>query len=193
MIRPSQCVFPNITNGYYILDGLGAVHWCLEDANFQIATAPWSGDHPGIPRISQPFFGWDIARDFKILPNGIGYILLDGYGNFHILGNPRFTFPTDTGQLDLNFGGGTLDIGVQFTALADYATGEIEGLYVLDKFGVIYTIGNAPEIEGPVYGTPKAKALAISPFYHFITGAGVVTGPQDDTTIFDIFSGNLSF
>ena len=145
------------------MDGYGGVHWCVEDITGNIIDAPWANNQAEPNRVSQPYFGWDIARAMELFPNGCGYMLLDGFGNIHVVGNPKFQFPTDQGQLSFNFGGQTLDIAVDFTTLAN-PRGEIEGMYILDKFGVIHSLGNTIEITGPNFLYPKAIALDAVPY-----------------------------
>lgn len=45
--------------------------------------------------------------------------------------------------------------------------GSIDGFYLLDKFGMIYSIGNTKAIDGPAYDGPQARALAINQ-YNFV-------------------------
>jgi hypothetical protein len=73
------------TNGYYILDKFGAVHWNIEDGMGNVSRAPWNGE-------AQPYFGWDIARAFELTPTAKGYFLMDGYGGVHTVGDASLAF-----------------------------------------------------------------------------------------------------
>ena len=41
----------------------------------------------GAPLFGFPTFGWDIARDIAVMPDGAGYIVLDGFGGLHKYGS----------------------------------------------------------------------------------------------------------
>lgn len=150
------------TNGYFILDKAGAVHTCLGGGN----PAPWQNE----PR---PYFvdgngnPLDVAVDFEVTPRQDGYVLLDKYGNLFFVGSGarqyrdnedipnRFT-PAFGEALDIMVDLELTTYGAQGIGLED---GFVTGLYVMDKFGVVYTAGLAPFLGGP---TPPAME---SPFY----------------------------
>lgn len=163
------------TNGYYVLDRLGGVHWNIEDENGDVALAPWVG-------MSQPYFGWDIARDFELTQTGKGFILLDGYGGMHPVGDAATLFPTlaGTGGTPL-FGVGN-DIGKDLEVVYT-ETGFISGLAVLSAYGGLHEVGNVgiqnplpPFMDGDGNPWDIAEDMEISPFFEFVTDA-VVTGP----------------
>ena len=59
-------------SGYYVLSGTGFV-----------------GAYNGAPSFGSPSFNFDIARDIAMMPDGAGYIVLDGYGGLHKYGSAR--------------------------------------------------------------------------------------------------------
>ncbi|MCZ7529182.1 MAG: N-acetylmuramoyl-L-alanine amidase [Acidimicrobiia bacterium] len=59
----------NPNGGWYGLDGSGEV---------SAVFAPHYGD---------PDFNWNIARDIAVMPDGKGYIVLDGFGGLHKFGS----------------------------------------------------------------------------------------------------------
>ena len=40
-----------------------------------------------VPMLGTTFFGWDIARDIVVTPDGQGYAVIDGFGAIHRFGN----------------------------------------------------------------------------------------------------------
>ena len=109
-----------MTNGYYILDGLGAVHSCRLPLDFDVDNngkiiyeqdvlgadgelnplfgAPINNAVLAVPwytdRANLPYFGGDFAVDLEITPSGKGFYLLDAYGAVHSVGDARRTlFP----------------------------------------------------------------------------------------------------
>ncbi|MGC9327240.1 MAG: hypothetical protein ACP5I1_06380, partial [Candidatus Hinthialibacter sp.] len=108
------------TNGYYIMDGLGAVHSCRLPLDFDVNNdgfiryeedflnevgelnpmfgAPINNAVLAVPwyndRENLPYFGGDFAVDVEISPSGKGFYLLDSYGAVHTVGDARKTlFP----------------------------------------------------------------------------------------------------
>ncbi len=109
-----------MTNGYYILDGFGAVHASrlpldfdtnndgqvtFEDVytNFEenelnpdfgrpINNAPIAPSWDLEPD-DLPFFGFDAAADIEITPSGKGFYLLDQFGGVFAVGDAKFSFP----------------------------------------------------------------------------------------------------
>lgn len=108
------------TNGYYILDGWGAVHTCRLPLDFDVNNdgkiiyeqdmidadgnlnplfgAPINNAVLAPPWLADkanlPYFGADFAVDLEITPSGKGFYLLDSYGAVHTIGDARKTlFP----------------------------------------------------------------------------------------------------
>jgi hypothetical protein len=165
------------TNGYYILDKYGAVHWCVEDVNGVPTIAPWTGN--------QPYFGWDIARAVGMTPTFKGYFLLDGYGGIHPVGDASLSFPAQGGaaieQTATPYFG--WDIARDIEVVNDETGFTVQGLVMLDGFGGLHEIGNVDVQAPPPLFTDQdsnlwdiAKDLELSPFFTFVTEA-VVTGP----------------
>ncbi|MDX9755222.1 MAG: hypothetical protein RBU29_14750 [bacterium] len=107
-----------MTNGYYIMDGLGAVHSNRLPLDFNVVAdtqpgevqvtykdwldpkfgmpinnaplaAPWQ-----TPDANLPYFGTpDSAIAFELTPSGKGFYLLDKYGAIHTVGDARLNFP----------------------------------------------------------------------------------------------------
>lgn len=151
------------SNGYYILDKLGGVHWCLEDENGDPSNSPWG--------FTQPYFGWDIARAFEMTPTFQGYYLMDGFGNVLAVGDAQDA-PNTPGIAAL-FG---WDIARDLELVYDESGYTVEGLVVLDGMGGLYTSGNASVGPAPAFLDDIAKDIELSPFFTFVTDA-VVTGP----------------
>ncbi len=109
-----------MTNGYYILDGLGAVHTCRLPLDFDVnddGIISYDKDfinadgtlNPlfGKPinnavlapawledKENLPYFGGDFAVTMEVTPSGKGFYLLDSYGAVHTVGDARSTlFP----------------------------------------------------------------------------------------------------
>lgn len=109
-----------MTNGYYILDKLGAVHSNRLPLDFDVDNdgainyekdvlgadgtqnplfgEPINNAVLAVPWLADkanlPYFGGDFAVDFKITPSGKGFYLLDSYGKVHAVGDARTTlFP----------------------------------------------------------------------------------------------------
>jgi hypothetical protein len=157
------------TNGYYILDAYGGVHWCLENQLGDPISTPWG--------FSQPYFGWDIARSIRMTPTFKGYYLLDGYGSVHAVGDASFA-PMGLGAAKATvqlFPG--MDIAKDLEVVFDETGFTSQGMVILDGMGGLSTIGNVT--VGPAPYTPGEdifKDIELSPFFTFVTDA-VVTGP----------------
>lgn len=161
------------TNGYYILDKLGGVHWNIEDEIGDIAIAPWAG-------VPQPYFGWDIARDFELTKTGMGYYLLDGYGAIHPVGDAALAFATTTAVAATPFFGWDIAKDIEIVSTE---TGAVSGLVLLDGYGGLHELGDVG-IQNPLPlftdedSNPWdiAEDMEVSPFFEFVTDA-VVSGP----------------
>jgi hypothetical protein len=144
-------------NGYYILDGWGAVHSCrlplqfdvnddglIDDrdlaspefgkpANYRPLVAPWYGSR-------LPYFGWDIARDIELTPSGNGLYLLDGFGMVHAVGDAHSAFQ----PLTPYFG---FDIARSIAVVSNLSGTGAVGYLVLDGFGQVYKVGLAEDYD----------------------------------------------
>lgn len=107
-----------MTNGYYILDGFGAVHSSRLPLDFDV-TGVFGEDQDGMVTIEDiqhenfgkpinntvlsppwiedredlPYFGNDVAVDIEITPSGRGFYLLDVYGGVFAIGDAALSFP----------------------------------------------------------------------------------------------------
>lgn len=157
------------TNGYYVLDALGGVHWCLEDELGDMVISPWG--------FSQPYFGWDIARGIEMTPTFQGYYLLDGYGAVHAVGDASFaSMGLGSGQATAQLFPG-LDIAKDLEIVYDESGFVSQGMVVLDGMGGLTAQGNVTVGAAPYTpGEDIFKDIELSPFFTFVTDA-VVTGP----------------
>jgi len=145
-------------NGYYILDGLGAVHSCRLPLNFDVnddgvvddadvaspefgkpannrpLVIPWVGS-------DQPYFGWDIAREIELTPTGNGYYLLDGFGAIHTVGDAHTAFPN---PFTPYFG---FDIARGMTVVPGINGDTAVGYLVVDAFGIVHKAGFAEDYD----------------------------------------------
>ncbi len=69
--------------GAYMLDGFGKV-WALG----------------GAPQYKGTYFGWNIARDLTVWPDGKGYVVVDGFGGVHRSGSARKPGPLPYQTID---------------------------------------------------------------------------------------------
>ena len=147
-------------NGYYILDGFGAVHSCrlpldfdvnddglIDDedllspdfgrpANYRPLVVPWyKGD--------LPYFGWDIARDIELTPSGNGFYLLDGWGAVHRIGDAHLAFLENPNPTPF-FG---FDIARALAVVPNISGNGALGYLVLDGFGQVYETGLAEDYD----------------------------------------------
>lgn len=124
--------------GYYVLNGNGAVKGV------------------GAATFGAPAFSWDIARDIVTMPDGNGYVILDGYGGIHLYGSAR-TSPLRNFKMPY-FG---FDIARQVVVTPDSA-----GLYVLDGYGGVHVGGTARKPTGGRYpywrGWDIARSMSVT-------------------------------
>lgn len=111
--------------GYYTLAGTGTVK-----------------AFGGAPALPFPHFGWDIARDIAVMPDGNGYIVLDGWGGLHKFGSAATGV---MGSLQGPYWQGW-DI-----ARSIEITPDGQGLIVLDGFGGLHSAGTAPHFSNAPY------------------------------------------
>lgn len=139
---PGRAVAANPNGGYYVLSGTGAVY--ARD------NAPYYG---------APSFGSDIARGIAVMPDGLGYIVLDGLGGIHKYGSAA---QGSMSNLVAPYFGWDIARGVGITP-----TGK--GLAVLDGWGGYHARGDAPSIRPPYWpGWDIARSVTFSP-----SGSGV--------------------
>lgn len=114
--------------GYYVLTGEGQV--------FPVGDAP---------ELEYRFFGWDIARQLILAPQG--HYVLDGFGILHAFqGAPELP--------------GT--ILQEPVAQAFALSPDGRGGYVLDRFGGIHAVGDAEPVVGPYFGWDIARDLVVN-------------------------------
>ena len=186
-------------NGYYILDGNGAVHSCRLPLDFDptddgfVTEADVDADGfgqpinnrplaPPWPTDNLPYFGFDIAEDIEMTASGNGLYLLDAFGAVHMIGDAHRSFPNSTTTY---FG---FDVARDLAIVPnlgedDNGDGSLDristanlGLYVLDAYGVVHVAGNPDTItdfginDQPVAGlSPVFNGLEISPAFHGVT------------------------
>ncbi len=122
--------------GYYVLFGNGRV----EARN-------------GAPHFGQPSFSWDIARDLALMPDGQGYVVLDGFGGLHRYGSAA---QGTMKYLATSYWKGW-DIANSLAITADG-----KGVIVLDGWGGLHASGNAPHVAGAYWkGWDIARAVAL--------------------------------
>ncbi len=207
-------------NGYYILDGYGAVHCCRLPLQFDInhdgtiddtdlADAKFGQPANYLPLYPPwgnncPYFGWDIARDIELTPSGNGYYLLDGYGTIYGVGDAHFNFPNPRTPW---FG---VDIANAIELVPTADRSGVAGYLVLDCFGTVWEAGQAQDYNingfgpdgGGVFSFQDSFVdIAVTPDYRFArsvppkdTGFAVTVAPQgtDVTNPFVVWSPNLS-
>jgi len=125
------------SGGFYVLEGDGTVK-----------------AYGGARSFGHPRFGWDIARDLAVMPDGDGYVVLDGWGGVHRFGSARTDLPA----------GKTLywrgwDIARSVAIAPDGG-----GYAVLDGWGGVHTAGSVRAAGLPYWrGWDIARAVSISP------------------------------
>ncbi|MBM3673552.1 MAG: hypothetical protein FJW88_01165 [Actinobacteria bacterium] len=134
---PGRAVAGAATGGAVVVGGTGAVKTY------------------GAGGFGAPTFGFDIARDVAVMPDGQGYIVLDGYGGLHKYGSAA------TGVMGTLYGAywPGWDIARSISITPDG-----QGLLLLDAWGGVHSMGTAPRIGGPYWrGWDIARAIAVSP------------------------------
>jgi len=124
-----------VTGGYYVLEPGGAV-----------------GAYGGAPWFGSARFGFDIARDIAVMPDGRGYVVLDGWGGVHPFGSATLLPRTGTGYWR------GWDIARSVAIAPDG-----KGFAVLDGWGGLHTAGSAAGITGLPYwrGWDIARAVVL--------------------------------
>jgi len=143
-IRHAGRAIAGAPGGYYVLNGDGAVNGV------------------GVPTFGSPSFSFDIARDIVTMPDGQGYVILDGFGGIHLYGSAVTSGLKGLIAPYFNF-----DI-----ARTLVITNNAQGFYVLDGYGGIHTVGNAVKPAGnyPYWpGWDIARSMAVT-----LDGRGLV-------------------
>ncbi len=207
-------------NGYYILDGYGAVHCCRLPLQFdinhdgKIDDADIADPNFGQPANNLPlyppwgnncpYFGWDIARDIELTPSGNGFYMLDGYGTVYGIGEAPFNFANP----QTPWFGVDIANGIEIVPTADRSG--VAGYLVVDGFGTVWEAGAAQDYNingsgpdgGGVFSFQDSFVdVAITPAYRYArsvppkdTGFAVAVAPPgtDVTDPFVIWNPNLS-
>lgn len=112
-----RAVAANPVGGYYVLTGDGTVH-----------------AYDGAPHFGNAVFGGDVARGLAVMPDGKGYVLIDGKGNLYKYGSARVGAFADYWGPGLPY-----DIA---RAVAISPKGD--GIAILDGWGGTHLFGNTP-------------------------------------------------
>jgi hypothetical protein len=125
----------------------------------------YGGLHPygaAITTSGGPYWGWDIGRDFALLPDGTGGYVLDGYGGLHPFGVNGHAAPVAaSGSPYWGW-----DVARKVVIFSDGSGG-----YVLDAFGGLHPFGIGGAAPGPAVGASYwgwniAHDLALIPGTH---------------------------
>jgi hypothetical protein len=149
--QPGRAAAANPLGGYYVLNGDGRVY-----------------GYGGAPYAGSDRFPFDIARDIAVMPNGLGYAVLDGWGGVHTYGSavgipvPNTYWP-----------GWDIARGIAITA-------DGKGLVVVDGFGGVHRSGTAaglplPNTYWPGWDIARRVALSAPDGVHS-TGIWVLDG-----------------
>ncbi len=132
---PVQATAANPLGGYYVLKANGNV--VAKD---------------GAPSFGQDDYGFDMARGIAVMPDGKGYVVVDGWGGVHRFGSAQSLPPAPA-----YWKGWDIVRGVAITP-------DGRGYGVLDGWGGIHPAGDAPQ-GSPVFfaGWDIARGLAFSP------------------------------
>jgi hypothetical protein len=108
--------------------------------------------HGGAPTFGEDNYGWDIARGMAVMPDGKGYVVLDGWGGVHRFGSAQYLPPAPS-----YWAGWDIARGIAITA-------DGRGYGVLDGWGGVHTTGTAPK-GSPVFfaGWDIARGVAFAP------------------------------
>jgi hypothetical protein len=136
-IRAAGRAIAGTSAGYYVLNGNGSVRAV------------------GVSSYGAPAFGFDIARDITMMPDGLGYVILDGFGGIHLYGSAATSPLRNLIGPYFNF-----DIARQIVVTS---TGR--GFYILDGFGGVHVAGDATTPSGryPYWpGWDIARSMAVT-------------------------------
>jgi Glycosyl hydrolases family 43 len=136
---PGRAVAANPKGGYYVLTGDGDVM-----------------AFGGAPFLGAPRFGWDIARSIAVMPDGEGYVVLDGWGGLHLYGSAT-GLPVNPYVYWRGW-----DIARSIAVMPDG-----QGYVLLDGYGGIHTSGTAGALPpNPTSNWPGwdiARSIAVMP------------------------------
>jgi len=141
VIQAGRSGAANPGGGFYTLNGDGTVT-----------------GYEGAPVFGSPKFDFDIARSMAVMPDGMGYVVLDGYGGVHKYG----TAATKLAGLGNPYWPGW-DIARSISISPDG-----KGYAILDGYGGVHSAGTAPKLQAGYWGWDIARSITISP-----DGAGV--------------------
>ena len=130
-------VAANPRGGFYVLHGDGRV-----------------SAYGGAPDYGSPRFSFDIARGLAVMPDGAGYVVLDGYGGLWRYGSATLG---PVGSARLPYFGWDIARDVAITA-------DGRGVAVLDGWGAVHVAGSARPVRSGYWpGWDIARSLALTP------------------------------
>lgn len=136
-IQKGRAGAANPRGGYYVLSGDGTVT-----------------GHEGAPTFGSPKFDFDIARSIAVMPDGRGYVVLDGFGGLHRFGSAATALAGLGGPYWPGW-----DIARSVALSPDG-----RGYLIIDGFGGRHAFGSAPRVTGAYWpGWDIARAVAITP------------------------------
>jgi hypothetical protein len=136
--QPGRAVMTRGT-GYYVMSGTGFL-----------------AAYNGAPSFGSPAFPFDIARDVAMMPDGAGYVVLDGYGGLHKFGSAKRGAMRNIPSPGYWPG---WDIARSLAITADG-----RGLVVLDGFGGIHAVGSVSAPAGAPFwpGWDIARSIGVT-------------------------------
>lgn len=121
------------------------------------------GPATGSWNVDAPYFGWDIAREIDLEPTGKGYMVLDGFGGIHPVGDARTAWnsfiPGPRPGMPPEAGGHTY-FGWDIAEKIAYTPDGL-GLVMLDGFGGTHYDGNIVPITEIYFGFDIARDIEI--------------------------------
>lgn len=149
--QPGRAVAANPRGGYYVLNGDGRVY-----------------AYGGAPYLGADTFSFEIARDIAVMPDGNGYVVLDGWGGLHTFGTA-----TSLPKPDTYWRGWDIARGIAITA-------DGKGVAVVDGWGGVHTAGSAaglplPSTYWPGWDIARRVAMSAPDGVHS-TGLWVLDG-----------------
>ena len=134
---PGRRVVGNPNGGYYALAADGTVT-----------------NYDGAPYFGSPHFPGGLARSLAVAPDGLGYLVLDGFGGVHKYGSAA---KGALGRRNAGYFGFDIARDIKLTPNG-------RGYSVLDGYGAIHVAGSAPIFQlGYWPGVDVARSFAYSP------------------------------